>query len=109
MNYTEPNYSVTFAENYFGSVLGKVDDGVSFDGVLGKVLDGLLFRQVHRFMPVGYRIMHPLGAKPIVRFVNKGGAYCSQGSSTADYRMNHLRSDCVKHRTKPQRRECDLK
>ena len=31
------NYSVLFTENCIGIVLGKVDDGVSFDGVNGNV------------------------------------------------------------------------
>lgn len=37
VNSDDNNYSVTFAANSFGIVLGKDDDGVSFDAVDGKV------------------------------------------------------------------------
>ena len=39
VNSDDNNYSVTFAANSFGIVLGKDDDGVSLDVVYGKVHD----------------------------------------------------------------------
>ena len=78
-NYTGLNYSVPFAENYIGLVLGKVYDGVSFDAVSGKVYDGFVSRRVYRFMPLGHRVLHPMGARDVVRFLNNGGTHRIHG------------------------------
>ena len=74
-NYTGLNSSVPFAENYIGLVLGNVDDGVSFDGVDGNVDDGFVSRRVYRFMPPGDHVLHPMGARDVVRFVNRNGTH----------------------------------
>ena len=47
VNSDDNNYSVTFAVNSFGTVLGKDDDGVRLDVVYGKVHDVVTDRHEH--------------------------------------------------------------